>query len=348
MREGALLLRRRLPVLVHGVARGRGGGGRGRVEVEWLPFELRPAPRPLLEPRGDHLRVDWTQQRLPARARARGRDPPAALPAALDAAARGLPLGRRAGPARGRSSTRSTRRSSARARTSRRTPRSRARPSVPGSTRTARSRAAYSPERIARIREIGREAEAAGVRGVPSLLHRGRARRTGAWAASSGCSPASRSSRAPPEACDSIRARGCRSARRRARGRPCASARCRAEREPRRGSGRASPRPARSPRGARRPSVELERRRDDARRPRRPRLVHQPRQLLRLLARHRGLERDACVRHAWIIAHRGGLHKRELDRKPAPGSCRGRAPTGPPVALQRRGPAKPGPYDSDP
>jgi predicted DsbA family dithiol-disulfide isomerase len=33
----------------------------GQVDVEWLPFELRPAPRPLLEPRGDHLRVDWTQ-----------------------------------------------------------------------------------------------------------------------------------------------------------------------------------------------------------------------------------------------------------------------------------------------
>jgi len=33
----------------------------GRVEVEWLPFELRPAPRPLLEPRGDHLRTDWTR-----------------------------------------------------------------------------------------------------------------------------------------------------------------------------------------------------------------------------------------------------------------------------------------------
>jgi predicted DsbA family dithiol-disulfide isomerase len=33
----------------------------GLVEVEWLPFQLRPAPRPLLEPRGDHLRVDWTQ-----------------------------------------------------------------------------------------------------------------------------------------------------------------------------------------------------------------------------------------------------------------------------------------------
>jgi predicted DsbA family dithiol-disulfide isomerase len=33
----------------------------GAVGVEWLPFELRPAPRPLLEVRGDHLRVDWTQ-----------------------------------------------------------------------------------------------------------------------------------------------------------------------------------------------------------------------------------------------------------------------------------------------
>jgi predicted DsbA family dithiol-disulfide isomerase len=33
----------------------------GTVEVEWLPFELRPAPRPLLEVRGDHLRTDWTR-----------------------------------------------------------------------------------------------------------------------------------------------------------------------------------------------------------------------------------------------------------------------------------------------
>jgi predicted DsbA family dithiol-disulfide isomerase len=32
----------------------------GTVEIEWLPFELRPAPRPLLEVRGDHLRTDWT------------------------------------------------------------------------------------------------------------------------------------------------------------------------------------------------------------------------------------------------------------------------------------------------
>src|ERR1043166_3442795 len=33
----------------------------GEGEVGWLPFELRPAPRPLLEVRGDHLRTDWTQ-----------------------------------------------------------------------------------------------------------------------------------------------------------------------------------------------------------------------------------------------------------------------------------------------
>jgi predicted DsbA family dithiol-disulfide isomerase len=33
----------------------------GRVTVRWLPFELRPAPRALLDPRGEHLRVDWTQ-----------------------------------------------------------------------------------------------------------------------------------------------------------------------------------------------------------------------------------------------------------------------------------------------
>src|ERR1051325_2487285 len=43
----------------------------GAVEVEWLPFELRPAPRPLLDVRGDHLRVDWTRN-VSARAQALG------------------------------------------------------------------------------------------------------------------------------------------------------------------------------------------------------------------------------------------------------------------------------------
>jgi predicted DsbA family dithiol-disulfide isomerase len=43
----------------------------GEVDVEWLPFELRPAPRPLLEMRGDHLRTDWTLN-VYARAQAMG------------------------------------------------------------------------------------------------------------------------------------------------------------------------------------------------------------------------------------------------------------------------------------
>ena len=34
---------------------------RGELEVDWLPYELRPAPKPLLDVRGDHLRTDWTQ-----------------------------------------------------------------------------------------------------------------------------------------------------------------------------------------------------------------------------------------------------------------------------------------------
>ena len=38
-----------------------GAEDRGELEVEWLPYELRPAPKPLLEVRGDHLPTDWTQ-----------------------------------------------------------------------------------------------------------------------------------------------------------------------------------------------------------------------------------------------------------------------------------------------
>jgi predicted DsbA family dithiol-disulfide isomerase len=34
---------------------------RGDLDVDWLPYELRPAPKPLLQVRGDHLRTDWTQ-----------------------------------------------------------------------------------------------------------------------------------------------------------------------------------------------------------------------------------------------------------------------------------------------
>ena len=71
----------------------------GGIEVEWLPFELRPAPQAAARAarRPPARRLDAA--RLPARALARDRDPPAALPAALDAAARRVPVGgrRRAG-----------------------------------------------------------------------------------------------------------------------------------------------------------------------------------------------------------------------------------------------------------
>ena len=167
---------------------------RGDVEVDWLPFELRPAPKPLLEVRGDHLRTDWTQT-VYRRALERGIEihlpryqPRSTLPlaACLWAQEQG---------GCERSSTRSTRRSSARARTSRRTPRSRARRSGPGWTPREAVAGAYSPELGSRLQEIRRQAEAAGVGASPRCSPR-TAAPTGAWAASSACSAASRSFRA--------------------------------------------------------------------------------------------------------------------------------------------------------
>ncbi len=111
----------------------------GTVEIEWLPFELRPAPRPLLELRGDHLRVDWTRNVYRAGARAGHRDPPAALPAALDAAPAPRASGPGAGPA-ARAQARALRGVLLRGRGHRHRPRrSPARPGAPASTRTARS-----------------------------------------------------------------------------------------------------------------------------------------------------------------------------------------------------------------
>jgi predicted DsbA family dithiol-disulfide isomerase len=139
------------------------------VEVEWLPFELRPAPTPLLEVRGDHLRTDWTRHvyRL---ALERGVEihlpryqPRSTLPlaACLWAGEQGrlrafkhalyeaffcegediatdVEIARAAGRA--------------------------------GLDPEAAVAAAYSAERFERIREIREVAAAAGVRGVPSLL----------------------------------------------------------------------------------------------------------------------------------------------------------------------------------
>jgi predicted DsbA family dithiol-disulfide isomerase len=141
----------------------------GEIEIEWLPFELRPAPKALLEPRGDHLRVDWTQN-VYARAQALGIEihlpryqPRSTLPlaACLWAGEQGrlrafkhalyeaffcegedIATDRELARAAGRA----------------------------GLDPDAAVAAAYSANRFARLREIRADAEAAGVAGVPSLL----------------------------------------------------------------------------------------------------------------------------------------------------------------------------------
>jgi len=141
----------------------------GTVEVEWLPFELRPAPKALLQPRGDHLRVDWTQN-VYRRALALGIEihlpryqPRSTLPlaACLWAAEQGRLRDFKHGLyeaffCEGEDIA------------------------VDAQLRRAASRvdldpdaaiaAAYSPERFEQIRAIRSEAEAVGVRGVPTLL----------------------------------------------------------------------------------------------------------------------------------------------------------------------------------
>jgi predicted DsbA family dithiol-disulfide isomerase len=141
----------------------------GGVEVEWLPFELRPAPRPLLEVRGDHLRTDWTLN-VYARAQAMGVEihlpryqPRSTLPLAACLWAgdhgrlrafkhalyeaffcEGEDIATDAQIARAAEG---------------------AELDPDGAVA-----AAYDPRRFSRIAEIRGEAEAAGVKGVPSLL----------------------------------------------------------------------------------------------------------------------------------------------------------------------------------
>jgi predicted DsbA family dithiol-disulfide isomerase len=141
----------------------------GEVEVEWLPFELRPAPKALLEVRGNHLRVDWTQN-VYARAQALGIEihlpryqPRSTLPlaACLWAAEQGQ--------------MRSFKHALYEAffcegediATDHEIGRAAERAGLDADGAVA---AAYSTERFAHIREIRAEAEAAGVAGVPSVL----------------------------------------------------------------------------------------------------------------------------------------------------------------------------------
>jgi predicted DsbA family dithiol-disulfide isomerase len=141
----------------------------GELEVEWLPFELRPAPKPLLEVRGDHLRTDWTQH-VYRRALERGIEihlpryqPRSTLPlaACLWAGEQGALRAFKhalyeAFFCEGEDIA-----------TDRELARAAARVELDPDGAVA---AAYDHARLERIREIRREAEAAGVAGVPTLL----------------------------------------------------------------------------------------------------------------------------------------------------------------------------------
>ena len=140
-----------------------------QVEVEWLPFELRPAPSPLLEPRGDHLRVDWTRH-VYRRALALGVEihlpryqPRSTLPlaACLWAGEHGRLRDFKHAlyeaffcEGEDIATDEQIARAAERA----------------GLDPAAAVAGAYSADLLARIRKIRSEAEAAGVRGVPSLL----------------------------------------------------------------------------------------------------------------------------------------------------------------------------------
>jgi predicted DsbA family dithiol-disulfide isomerase len=142
---------------------------RGEVDVNWLPFELRPAPKPLLEVRGDHLRTDWTQT-VYRRALERGIEihlpryqPRSTLP--LAACLWAQEQGRlrafkhalyEAFFCEGEDIATDAEIAGAAERA--------------GLDAGDAVAAAYSPELGARLQEIRREAEAAGVRGVPSLV----------------------------------------------------------------------------------------------------------------------------------------------------------------------------------
>jgi predicted DsbA family dithiol-disulfide isomerase len=141
----------------------------GDLAVEWLPYELRPSPKRLLEPRGDHLRVDWTRE-VYRRALARGIEihlpryqPRSTLPLAAclwaDEQDRLRPFKHALYEAffcEGEDIATDAELARAATRT--------------GLDPEAAVRAAYAPELIARVRAIRTEADVAGVGGVPSLL----------------------------------------------------------------------------------------------------------------------------------------------------------------------------------
>ena len=139
------------------------------LEVDWLPFELRPAAKPLLQVRGDHLRTDWTRH-VYRRALERGIEihlpryqPRSTLPLAACLWAREHGRLREFKHAlyeaffcegEDISADGEIARAAARA----------------GLDPEGAVVAAYEPARFDRIRKIRADAEEAGVRGVPTLL----------------------------------------------------------------------------------------------------------------------------------------------------------------------------------
>jgi predicted DsbA family dithiol-disulfide isomerase len=142
---------------------------RGDVDVDWLPYELRPAPKPLLEVRGDHLRTDWTQT-VYRRALERGVEihlpryqPRSTLPLAVCLWAQEQGRLRNLKHALYEAFFCEGEDIATDAEIARAAERA-------GLDAQEAVRAAYSPELGSRLQAIRREADAAGVRGVPSLV----------------------------------------------------------------------------------------------------------------------------------------------------------------------------------
>jgi 2-hydroxychromene-2-carboxylate isomerase len=142
---------------------------RGEIAVDWLPYELRPAPKRLLEPRGDHLRVDWTRH-VYRRALGLGIEihlpryqPRSTLPLAACIWAGEQDRLRAFKHALYEAFFREGENIATDAEIARAAERA-------GLDPEGAVGAAYSPDRIARLHAVRTEADAAGVGGVPSLL----------------------------------------------------------------------------------------------------------------------------------------------------------------------------------
>ena len=142
---------------------------RGEIAVDWLPYELRPAPKRLLEPRGDHLRVDWTRH-VYRRAIGLGIEihlpryqPRSTLPLAACIWAGEQDRLRAFKHALYEAFFREGENIATDAEIARAAERA-------GLDPEGAVGAAYSPDRIARLHAVRTEADAAGVGGVPSLL----------------------------------------------------------------------------------------------------------------------------------------------------------------------------------